>query len=148
MKVILLKDVAKVGRKGEIKEVNDGFGKNMLIKKGLAAPATKEVANKVVAALKNKTDQQKKQEAKLQDQKIELERRVFTVSVKVGEKGQIFGGVPEKYLIQAIYQKTKISLKKAQFEAHKSIKTLGEQKISVKLGRGVTANIKINVEAK
>ncbi len=148
MRVILLKDVAKVGRKGELKEVNDGFGKNMLIKKGLAVAATKEAENKVVIALKNKTEQQKKQEDKLQEHKNELERRVFTVSAKVGEKGQIFGGINEKDLIQVIYQKTKISLEKGQFQAHKSIKSLGEHIISVKLGRGITAKIKIKVEAK
>lgn len=147
MRVILLKDVPKVGKKGEIKEVNDGFGKNMLIKKGLAIAATKDAENKVLKVAKEKSEQQKRLETKLKDQKAELERRTFTVKVKIGDKGQIFGGVHEKDIIQAIYQKTKISLEKAQIEAHKGIKQLGEHVIGIKLGHGISAKTKISLEA-
>lgn len=147
MKVILLKDVAKVGRKGEIKEVSDGFAKNMLIKKGLALAATKEAEIKVAKVAQEKTEQQKKIESKLKDQKAELEKRTFTVKTKVGDKGQVFGGIHEKDIIQAIFQKTKISLEKSQIEAHKGIKALGEHTITIKLGRGISAQTKINLEA-
>ena len=147
MRVILLKDVPKVGRRGEIKEVNDGFAKNMLIKKGLATAATKEAETNLTKQQKEKSEQQKRQDAKIQEQKTELERRTFTVKVKVGDKGQVFGGVHEKDIMAAIYQKTKISLEKAQIEAHKGIKSLGENIITVKLGKGVNAKIKINLES-
>lgn len=147
MKIILLKDVAKVGKKGDVKEVNDGFGKNMLIKKGLAVAATKEAENKLAKEMREKTDHQKRLEASAQKNKAELERRTFTVKIKVGDKGQIFGGVHEKDITQAIYQKTKISLEKAQIDAHKGIKQLGEHVIAIKLGHGITAKTKINLES-
>lgn len=147
MKVILLSDVPKVGKKGEVKEVNDGFGKNMLIKKGLAMAATKEAEAKLAKESKEKSNHQKKLEEKLKTQKSELERRTFTVKVKVGDKGQVFGGIHEKDIIAAIYQKTKITLEKAQIDAHKGIKALGEHTINIKLGHGFSAKTKINLES-
>lgn len=147
MKVILLADVPKIGRKGELKEVSDGFAKNMLIRKGLAALATKETQDLVAKEEKDKTASKQRAIKKAQEQKSELERRTFTVKVKTGDKGQIFGGVHEKDIAAAIYQKTKIELDKANIDSHKSIKQLGEHTINIKLGQGVTAKTKINLES-
>ena len=147
MKVILLTDVPKIGRKGELKEVSDGLGKNMLLPKGLAVLATKEAQDKVAKEEKTHTEAKQKAIKKAQENKSELERRTFTVKVKTGDKGQIFGGVHEKDIAAAIYQKTKIELDKSGIDAHKSIKQLGEHIINIKLGQGVTAKVKINLEA-
>ena len=147
MKVILLTDVPKIGRKGELKEVADGFGKNMLIRKGLATLATKETQDKVAKEAKDQSEAKQRAIKKAQEFKAELERRTFTVKVKTGDKGQIFGGVHEKDIAAAIYQKTKIVLDKFHFDAHKGIKQLGEHTINVKLGQGVIAITKINLEA-
>ena len=147
MKVILLTDVPKIGRKGELKEVSDGFAKNMLIRKGLAALATKETQDKVAKEEKNLTEAKQKAIKKAQEFKSELERRTFTVKVKTGDKGQIFGGVHEKDIAAAIYQKTKMELDKSNIDSHKGIKQLGEHIINIKLGQGVTAKTKINLEA-
>lgn len=147
MKVILLKDVPKVGKKGEVKNVSDGYAKNLLIKNGLATAATQEAANKLAKEVKEKSEKQNRLQTKAHEQKHELERRIFTVKTKVGDKGQVFGGVHEKDIIAAIFQKTKISLEKAQIDAHKGIKALGEHVIDIKLGHGVRAKTKINLEA-
>jgi large subunit ribosomal protein L9 len=147
MKVILLTDVPKIGRKGELKEVSDGFGTNMLIRKGLAALATKEAQDSVAKQQKIHTESKQRSIKKAQENKTELERRTFTVKVKVGEKGQIFGGVHEKDIASAIFQKTKIQLDKSQFDSHKGIKQIGEHTITIKLGQGVSAKTKINLEA-
>lgn len=147
MKVILLTDVAKIGRKGEVKEVADGFAKNMLIRKGLATVATKEAQDKVAKEQKTRTEAKQRAITKAQQAKSELERRTFTVKVKVGDKGQIFGGVQEKDIISAVYQKTRIELDKSQIDAHKGIKQLGEHSINIKLGQGVIAKAKINLDS-
>lgn len=147
MKVILLTDVPKIGRKGELKEVADGFAKNMLIRKGLAALATKEAQDKVAKEDKAHTEAKQRAIKKAQEFKSELERRTFTVKVKTGDKGQIFGGVHEKDIAAAIFQKTKIELNKTHIDAHKGIKQLGEHTINIRLGQGVTATTKINLEA-
>lgn len=147
MQIILLTDVPKIGRKGELKNVNDGFAKNMLIKKGLAEVATKETQEQVAKETKNKEDAKLKARTKAGLQKQELEKRTFTVKVKVGDKGQIFSSVHEKDIIGPIFQKTKIQLDKSQFEPLHGIKKLGEYFITIKLGQGVTAKTKINLEA-
>lgn len=147
MKIILLTDVPKIGRKGELKEVSDGFGKNMLIRKGLAILATPEAQAKLNKEIKGKTEAQTKARLKAEKQKAELERRTFTVKVKTGDKGQVFGGVNEKDVVAAIFQKTKYEINKTQIESHKGIKQTGEHLISIKLGQGVTAKTKINVES-
>ena len=147
MKVILLTDVPKIGRTGELKEVSEGLGKNMLLPKGLAVLATKEAQDKVAKEQRTHTEVKQKAIKKAQENKSELERRTFTVKVKTGDKGQIFGGVHEKDIAAAIYQKTKIELDKSGIDAHKGIKQLGEHIINIKLGQGVTAKTKINLEA-
>lgn len=148
MKVILLTDVAKVGRKGEIKEVSDGLANNMLIRKKLAIVATKEAIDKHTKEQKERSAAKDKAIQQVQLIKTELERRTFTVTVKVGDKGQVFSGVHEKDIAEAIFQKTKIRIEKSQIDAHKGIKTLGEHIVKIKLGHGVTAQTKINLSAK
>ena len=147
MKIILLDDVPKVGRKNEIKEVSDGLAKNMLIPKGLAIFATADAQAKLIKKAKEKTESKNKAHDKIEHNKSELERRTFTVKVKVGDKGQIFSGVHEKDIASAVFQKTKITLDKTGIQAHKAIKELGEHLVTVKLGQGISANIKINVES-
>lgn len=146
MKVILTTDVPKIGRKGEIKEVSAGYGTNFLIKKGLAKLATPEATSKLVKQQQELTEKKKRDLAKAEQIKAELEKRVFAVKVKTGDKGQIFGGVHEKDIANSIYQKTKISLDKSQIDAHKGIKQLGEHVVEIKLGQGIIAKAKINLE--
>lgn len=147
MKVILLKDVPKIGKAGEIKEVSDGYANNLLLRQGLAKLATAEAQAKLVKEQAEKTEKQAKEIKKFNDWKHELEKRTFTIKVKVGPKGQIFSGVHEKDIIAAVYQKTKIELEKSQIFAHRNIKQLGEHLIDIKFGHGVIAKVKINLES-
>lgn len=147
MEVILLKDVPKIGRQGEVKKVSDGFGTNMLIKKGLAVIATKEAKDKVAKLAKSTQDAKAKAKIKFEHNKAELEKRTFTLKVKVGDKGQIFSSVKEKDVASIIFQKTKIQLEKSQFESLHGIKQLGQHIVTIKLGQGITAKTKINLEA-
>lgn len=147
MQVILLADVPKIGRKGEMKNVSTGFGTNMLVKKGLAVLATKEAQSQVAKQVKVVEDSKLKARTKAGLQKQELEKRTFTVKVKVGDKGQIFSSIHEKDVADAVFQKTKIALEKNQFEPLHGIKKLGEHFVTIKLGQGVTAKTKINLEA-
>ncbi len=147
MKVILLKDVPKIGKKGEIKNVADGFAKNMLIKKGLASLATTDAQSKLAKEQKSKSDATTKAKEKAEKNRAELEKRTFTIKVKTGDKGQVFSGVNEKDIISAVFQKTKIQLEKNQIDTPHGIKTIGEHRITIKLGQGITAKTKINLES-
>lgn len=147
MKVILLKDVPKVGRRGEIKEVNAGYATNFLIKQGLAQPATTAAQHKLATEKRDKDAQKSKAQEQAARNKVELEKRIFAVKAKTGEKGQLFGSIKEQDVISAIYQKTKIQFQKSQIQIPHGIKQLGEHTITIKLIPGLVAKVKINLES-
>lgn len=147
MKIIFLKDTPGQGKKGQIKDVTSGFAENFLIPKGLAQVATADIQARLAKEAKEAEAKNQKDLDKLQSLKIEMEKRTFTVKVKVGEKGQIFGSVHEKDIAAAISAKLNHQLEKNQIEIGGAIKQIGEHQVKVKLGRGIIAGVKINVEA-
>jgi large subunit ribosomal protein L9 len=148
MKVIFLKDAAGQGKKGEIKEVSSGFAANFLIPKGIAQIATTDLQLKIQKETREAAAKETREKEKLQALKQEMEKRTFTIKVKVGDKGQVFGGVHEKDISEVIKGKMSISLGKTQIKIPEPIKKLGSHKVNVDLGHHVTANVNINVEAK
>jgi large subunit ribosomal protein L9 len=147
MKVIFIKELNGTAKKGEIKDVNDGYAKNFLIAKGFAQVATADIQNKIAKETKELETKKLKEIEKLQSLKQDLEKRSFMVKVKVGDKGQVFGGVHEKDIAEAISKKMSLQIDRSQVILDKSIKELGEHKAKLKLGGHVLASINIKVEA-
>lgn len=147
MKVIFIKDQPGAGKKGEVKEVNDGYAKNFLIAKGFAQIATPDIVAKVAKEAREAETKKLKEIEKLKTTKTDLEKRVFIFKVKVGDKGQIFSGVHEKDAASVINSKTGLALEKNQIELGAIIKGLGMHTAKVKLAPGIVANIQLNVEA-
>ena len=147
MKVILLKDVPKIGLRGEICEVSDGYAKNFLLAKKLASVATPDVQDKVAKESRELEDKKKRQSSKLLEFKKDIETKTFTIKVKVGDKGQIFGGAHEKDILQAINAKLGSNFEKSSIHIDHPIKQLAAHKVSVKLGSGTVAIANINIEA-
>ncbi len=147
MKVIFIKDVAGQGKKGQVKEVSSGFAENFLIKKGLAQVATADIQAKLAKEEKEANAKHQKDLARMQSLKSEIEKRSFTVKVKVGDKGQVFGGVHEKDIAATVSAKTNNPLEKHNVEIQSPIKQIGEHMVKIKLGQGIVASAKINVEA-
>ena len=146
MKVIFLKDQPGGGKKGEIKDVSDGFAKNFLIAKGFAAIATPEIQAKVAKEQKEAQTKHQKERDHAALLKSDIERRTFTVPVKVGDKGQVFSGVHDKDVAEAISKKLSTPVDRRQIDIAKPIKELGEHAVKIKLAAGVVANVKIHVE--
>jgi large subunit ribosomal protein L9 len=144
MRVILLKNVEKVGKKFEVKEVKDGFARNFLIPQGLAKPATEEAlkwleTQKEIEELKAEEDLKKIQEiaSAIDDQEV-------IIPVKVGEEDQLF----ESITAQKISEKLKeagFEIKKTQIELPQPIKELGEFPIKVKFEHNLEAEIRVIV---
>ncbi|HVY67720.1 MAG TPA: 50S ribosomal protein L9 [Patescibacteria group bacterium] len=148
MKVIFIKDMPGGGKKGELKEVNDGYGKNFLIAKGYAKAATTQLQAQAAKEAREAGEKKARELDRLQALKQELEKRTFSVKVKVGEKGQIFSGVHEKDVIRAIAGKLPLPApERSQVELPKPIKELGRHKVALRLGGGVQAVINLSVEA-
>ncbi len=146
MKVIFLKDVSGAGKRGEIKEVSSGYAQNFLIPKGFAQIATQELQNKIAKEKKEASQKIQKEEQRYQAMKTDLEKRIFSLQVKVGDKGQVFGGVHEKDIAQVISKKTGTTIDKHQVDLLAPIKTIGDHKAKVRFDHHVSATVTIKVE--
>lgn len=146
MKVILLKDEKKYGKKGDIIEVSDGFAKNYLIPNKIATYATSTALNQ---AKQLKESEQHKQEVMLmqaKELKDKIEKTQIKLSVKVGENGKVFGSVTSKEISQE-FEKQGIIFDKKKIKLDNPIKSIGLFTIKAKLHPQVTANIKLEVVA-
>lgn len=119
MKVILLSDVKKVGKKGEIKEVANGYGRNFLIAKGLAVEATKKSME--VLGEQKEADKQKEQQLEkvAEALKKKLEQITLEFKVKTGSGGKVFGNISSKQVVEELKKKYDITIDKRKFiDAH------------------------------
>ena len=139
MKVVLLKDIPGVGKKNEIKEVSDGYAKNFLIAKGAGKLATTEVLAKLKNEAAQHQEKLRKSRERMEALKRELDKKTFTIEVKVGDKGQVFGSVSEKDVLACIQEKMNVTLERNQIHIPKHIKELGEYQIEVTLSSGISS---------
>lgn len=143
MKVILLNDVKKVGKKGEIKEVSDGYARNFLIARGLAVAesnSSKEILNKQ-KALEAKEDEANRAAAKELKAKIEGQEFIFKVKAK---DGKVFNSVSGKQIEEELAKKGLI-IDKKKIKEPKPISTLGYSNVKIELYKDVEANIKVKL---
>lgn len=145
MKIILLQDVKGQGKKGELKDVNEGYARNFLIKKGLAIEATStkinELNQKNQAAAYHKEEELKAMRALAK----EINGKTFTLGIKVGQNGKVFGSVTAADISDCLKENGyEIDKKKIVLEG--PIKLVGTYTVGLKLAEGVAA--KINVEVK
>ncbi len=147
MQVVFIKELSGIAHKGEVKDFNDGYARNFLVAKGYALAITPQILQKIRNEQQQQAAKQRKELERDHKLKAELEKRIFSIAVKVGEKNQIFGSVHEKDILERIKEKTSIELEKNQIVIPKRIKELGEYAIQVKLANGITANSKIQLVA-
>jgi large subunit ribosomal protein L9 len=145
MKVIFLKDVKGKGKKGEIKNVADGYAQNFLFKQGLAIEATP--ANlKALEAQKNKQKKEAEEElARAKQLKEQLERLTVELSAKAGEGGRLFGSITSKQIAEALQSQHNIKIDKRKIELNDAIRSLGYTNVPIKLHPEVTATLKVHV---
>lgn len=145
MKVILLTDIKGVGKKDQILNASDGYARNYLLPKKMAVEANEENRNKLKAkqaSLEHKKSLEKEQ-AKEIAQKIS--RILLKISVKAGENGKIFGGVTAKEIADNLSSQYNITIDKKKIELKETIKTIGNQEITIKLYDGVVGKLKIDI---
>lgn len=145
MKVILLEDVKKVGKKGEIVEVSDGYGRNCLINKKLGLEATSKALNdlKLQKANDEKVAQQQYEDAlKFAEEIKEMEVKV---TIKTGEGGKVFGSVSTKEVAAAVKAQYGVELEKKKMQLNEPIKSLGVHMVPIRIHPKVTAELKVKV---
>ncbi|MBI2035576.1 MAG: 50S ribosomal protein L9 [Candidatus Liptonbacteria bacterium] len=143
MKIILLQDVRKVGKKNEIKDVSDGYAKNFLIARGLAKPATTEEIKNLENRKQKVEEERKEQKEKLAALAKELGEKPLEFKVKTGKKGELFAAIGAKE-IEAELKKKGIDSK---VDMEKPLKALGEHQVEIDLGFGIKTKIWVCVIA-
>ena len=145
MKVILLQDVKGTGKKGEIKEVSDGYARNFLIGKGLAAEATPANLNKLEG---QKASAQHKVDLAVQEanaQAAKLNGQTVTVKAKAGQGGKLFGAVTLGHVADAISAQMGFTVDKRKLSVGSEMKNAGEYSAEAKLYSGISAKFTVNV---
>ncbi|HEY8341856.1 MAG TPA: 50S ribosomal protein L9 [Calditerricola sp.] len=144
MKVIFLKDVKGQGKKGEVKNVSDGYARNYLIPRGLAVEAT-ESNLKTLEAQKRSEAKRKAQElAEAKALAEKLEKTTVTIAAKAGEGGRLFGAVTSKQIAEAL-AKQNLAVDKKKILLDEPIRALGTWRVPVKLHPDVTAHLVVTV---
>ncbi len=137
MKVILLKDVKKQGKKDDIIEVSDGYANNYLIKNKLAVRYTSGSKNKLNSEIKERELKEDKIVNDLLKLKNELEKKKISFTVKSGKDGKIFGTISSKQISDEL-KKMGYDIDKKCIEMDHTIDTLGTHKVSLKAHKKVT----------
>ncbi|MDE6356700.1 MAG: 50S ribosomal protein L9 [Clostridia bacterium] len=146
MKIILLQDVKGQGKKGEVKEVNEGYARNFLIKKGLAEVATPTKINELNQK-KASQDFHRAEEVKAtQALAKEVYGKTFTVKIKAGQSGKVFGSVTGANIAEALVA-AGYNVDKKKIVLAQPIKTIGTYEVELKLMEGVQSKINVVIEA-
>ena len=146
MKIILLKDIPKLGRKYEVKNASDGHAVNMLIPRGLAIAATPENLRRFETEKAKYDSERKVHEALLAESLKGLEDTVITISGKASDKGHLFAALHKEAIATELAKQTRIQLDPSFIQLEHPIKEVGEHLIEVK-GEGKSVKFKLVVEA-
>lgn len=145
MKVILLQDVKSLGKKGDEVNVNDGYARNMLLKKGLGVEATAQNKNNLKLQKANDEKIAKENLEAAQAFGKEIESKEVVLTIKVGEGGRVFGSVSAKEIAEAAKSQLGYDIDKKKMQLSSPIKELGTTMVPIRLHPKVTAELKVVV---
>ncbi len=146
MKVLLLQDVKKLGKAGDIVDVSDGYAKNFIMPQKLGREATKEVINewKLKKGSEANRREQEKQEAIALA--AELSKVKVLITVKGGEGGRLFGSVTAKDIADTLEKQTGVKVDKKKNQLKDGIKTAGAYQVEIRLHPAATAKVQVQVD--
>lgn len=146
MKVILLQDVKGLGKEGQVVEVSDGYGRNFLLKKKMAKESSVANLNEVKLKEGARAEREKRALKAAEDLKKELDGKSFTLKMKSGEGGKLYGAVTNQDVSDEL-KKNGFDIEKKQVVIDTAIKNIGTFGVRIKLHPKVSCNVNINVEA-
>ncbi len=146
MKVVFLEEVEGTARTGDVKNVADGFARNYLLPRKLAAPATEHY----IAIAEQKATKEAKREDRLDGEARDrlfplIDGQEMTIEVLVGEQGKLFGSVTSRDIAERLQKDTGVELEHRQVHLNQPIREIGTHEVPVRLTRNVIANITVNV---
>jgi large subunit ribosomal protein L9 len=144
MKVLLIKDVYKLGHAGDIKRVADGYGRNYLLPQGLAVLASAG-ALKQVHKIKSTADIRRTElNSELKDLAAQIEGLVLSFAAKAGDTGKLYGSITTEDVAKAISEKTRYEVKRQQMDMQ-PVRNLGEYNAHVRLTMDLVPVVKVIV---
>ena len=148
MKVILLQDIKGTGKKEQIVEVSDGYGRNYLLPRKLAREATAEALNSLERA---KGADKHREEVRRQQAEVlsrELKGKVVQLEVRGGENGKLFGSITNDQIASALKDQHGLEIDKRKLEQEEPIKSAGQSFVTLKLYPGISTRMIVNVKIK
>ena len=146
MKVIFLKDVKGKGKKGEVKNVADGYAHNFLLKQGLAVEANASSISSLNAQKKKEEKLAAEELAEAKQLKAKIDEITVELTAKSGEGGRLFGSITSKQIAEELQKKHSIKIDKRKIELADAIRSLGVTKVPVKLYPEVSATLNVHVK--
>ncbi|MFD2330715.1 50S ribosomal protein L9 [Cohnella sp. GCM10020058] len=144
MKVIFLQDVKGQGKKGQVKEVSEGYARNFLLPQGyvqIATDGAKKTLDQIQASVDKKKAQEKEDAKALA---VKLGEMKIVIKAKAGEGGRLFGAITSKQIAEAL-EKQKITIDKRKIELNEPIRTLGVTQVPLKLYPDVKGTLNVQV---
>jgi len=148
VKVILLKDAEKIGKKGEVKQVSDGYARNFLIPRGIAAEASDGIVKEFQNIKKVKTQHEEHRKQESQEKLEKLMKNFFVIQVKAGEKNKLYGSITAADIAQELEDFLGEKVDKRWISVKSPIKELGTYDIPVKFPGNVKGTLKVKLEKK
>lgn len=146
MKVILRSDIDGLGKRGDIVDVADGYGRNYLLPRGLAFAATAGAVDQAARMRRARDLRHAKDREAAQTVATTLVPKVITISAKAGREGRLFGSITLNDVVDAVREQTGVELERRQLDAD-PIKSLGQHVITAKLHSDVAFPITVDVVA-
>ncbi len=145
MKIILLQDEKKLGKKGEIIEASEGYARNYILPKKIGVEATPKNMNDLKLQKANEEKLAKEQLDAAKELAQVLEQKQVLVKIKAGEGGRTFGSVSTKEIAAACKEQHNIEIDKKKIMLQESLKNFGTYEVAVKLHPQVTAKLSVKV---
>ena len=145
MKVLLLKDVKNLGKKGAVCNVADGYAQNYLFKNGLAVVASEKSMEIREQELENERIAEQKRIEEATKNKEILEKNIITFKPKAGKDGRMFGNISTKQVAEEILKVTKINVDKRKITLDVLISSFGVTNVNIELHKKVIAKVKVQV---
>ncbi|HLT55806.1 MAG TPA: 50S ribosomal protein L9 [Bacillota bacterium] len=145
MKVIFLKDVKGKGKKGEVKNVSDGYARNYLLKNNLAEEATPANLKAWEARKRKNAELEQKEKEEAIQLKETLEKITVEIKAKAGDGGRLFGSITSKQIADTLAKQHGYKVDRRKMELEQPIRALGYTNVPVKLHPEVSGTIKVHV---
>ncbi|MCL5781077.1 MAG: 50S ribosomal protein L9 [Firmicutes bacterium] len=147
MQVVLLQDVAKLGKKGDIVNVTEGYARNFLFPRNLASPASEGKLKEIHTQRQTQAAKKQKEEEQARQMAAKINNLTVVLKAKVGDAGRLFGAISSKDIADGLKAQHGYDIDKKKIVLKEPIKTLGTHRITIKIHPVAQAEISVDVVA-